>query len=259
MHPLDGPRLKVGRAESEIESLRRAEEAFRRESKYEIVRRNENPKTGNCVYRVRTHGSNPPQELAVDIGEIAHNLRSALEHLVHQLVLLAGNAPTWGTGFPISLTKSGTRRKPVFDIQRLDRLKGVLAKHQAMIEGLQPYKRGRGGKADALWRLHEINRFDKHRLLPVVAAKRGGLALSFWESEAAVEDISIRKLVMLKDGAKIGEAPAGVHVNPKLMPLIAFGRGSPEVVVGVGVLSVLTKALDRVSEIVETFAPDFRP
>ena len=59
MLDLYGPRLKVARAKSEIERLRLAEDTFRENTQYHIVRAEFNTKSGNYVYRVRIEGSPP--------------------------------------------------------------------------------------------------------------------------------------------------------------------------------------------------------
>jgi hypothetical protein len=43
----------------------------------------------------------PPIELSLLVGEIAHQMRSALDHLAFALVQAAGNTPTRRTAFPV--------------------------------------------------------------------------------------------------------------------------------------------------------------
>ena len=185
MHPLEGPRLKVRRADSKIKSLRGAEKVFMRESKYEVVRAEFNPKSGEYVYRVRASSPPPSLEWGVDIGEIAHNLRSALDRLVYQLAFLntAPKAPT-GTQFPIFLIGKTTKKRNGRLIAHFERegrryIASLRPSHQACIERLQPYKRGQGGRTNPSWMLSEINNADKHRLIQVVGGKTGaGPAIS---------------------------------------------------------------------------------
>ena len=173
MHPLDGPRLKVGRAESEIQVLDDAMFAIWKDSPYHIVRAERNPKTGNDIYRIQT--DMPPFSLdwGVTIGEIAHNLHSALDGLVYQLALLKTHTPTSYSQFPIFLVGRSSlpfsnKLPSQFEFPRTQ--KGRLAKrrgdgrymirdlrseHQTLIERLQPYKRGRGGRKNPLFRLKE--------------------------------------------------------------------------------------------------------
>ena len=98
-HPLDGPRHKLGRAQSQLEQLDAEMARFLRRDAYEITQRFE-PDTGRCTLSfVVKH--RPPLSWSVTIGEIAHNLRSALDHLACQLFLKAGGADCDATKFPI--------------------------------------------------------------------------------------------------------------------------------------------------------------
>jgi hypothetical protein len=47
-------------------------------------------------------------------------------------------------------------------------------KAQSIIEGLQPYHRGQAYATHPLWRIHELNRIDKHRLLHSTATNQSG-------------------------------------------------------------------------------------
>ena len=65
MEALDGPRLKVQRAESEIEALRSIDQAFMLDSDYDIFRAELNPKTGMRRYRIRINSSPPSLDWGV--------------------------------------------------------------------------------------------------------------------------------------------------------------------------------------------------
>lgn len=280
MLPLDGPRLKVRRAKSEIERLGDLQIAFIEGSQYHVIQGEFNPKTGECVYRVSTHSPPPDPGWGVSIGEISHNLRSALDGLVYQLALLKTKTPTGDTQqqFPIFLHGRTNRRdrkgNPIrqFEFRRgrngklvtnqpgIGRrmIRDLCPPHQAIIERLQPYKRGRKGRQCPLYWLQEINNADKHRLIQVVAAKWGaGPFLGFWpESADRPPSISIRRNVVLKDGAIFGEGPCNMHMHPKVIPLVAFSEGC-EAVRLKSVTFTLGIIAEHVSEIVESFAPEF--
>jgi len=130
----------------------------------------------------------PPREvISVLIGDALHNMRSALDHLAYALT----NAYT-----PSLTDEIGSRSEfPIFgDEDRKGRLgKGVtlfqssLAKIQgwdpaakAVVEGLQPYKRGNDFREDPLWALQELDRIGKHRLLHTGA---GGFDGTMWHTD----------------------------------------------------------------------------
>src|ERR1039458_2644244 len=105
---------------------------------------------------------------SVIVGDLLTNLRAALDHLAYQLVILDDGKPhDHKTHFPIlesAYNKQGTERLPVINpgIRRPD--------IQALIEEVQPYKRGEGNSAKQhqLWALNKLVNVDKHRLLLVV-------------------------------------------------------------------------------------------
>ena len=98
-------------------------------------------------------------------GDIVHNLRSALDHLARQLVLVGieispASAPLtekdWRRiEFPIAETLSK------YEAEKTRKIKGMLPEAVEAIDLLKPYKGGN----DALWRIHELDNIDKHRHL----------------------------------------------------------------------------------------------
>lgn len=266
MHALDGPRLKVRRAKSEVDAFGRIEQTFWKETDYKVVRAEFNPKTQKYAYRVSMKTS-PSQELGVLIGEMAHNLRSALDGLVYQLALLETDTPASNTQFPIFLvgrTKKRRRGKrkgliPHFEGMRLSdgrsMIRSLRLEHQTIIEGLQPYKRGRQGHRDPLFLLREINNADKHRLIQVVGFKPTGL---LWTGPGEVVEWPSysRRPIVLKDGAKLCEFSPNARVHPNLIPLIAFSEGCPAVK-NRSVTATFGSIVEEVSKIVERFGPEF--
>ena len=85
------------------------------------------------------------------LGEIAYNLRAALDYLVYELARHDSGAIQQGTQFPICDFKSR------FDGMRDRFLVGVNAAHRTAIEGLQPY-------SGCYWTaiLRDISNPDKH-------------------------------------------------------------------------------------------------
>jgi hypothetical protein len=106
-------------------------------------------------------------EIPLLIGEILQHLRSCLDHLVWQRVLMDGGTPTSSTEFPVckdAKAFKGVTRK----------LQGLSQDSVAKIEKAQPFVVVREAPENALiWVLHDLNRIDKHRLLlTAVAAVR---------------------------------------------------------------------------------------
>ena len=108
----------------------------------------------------------PDTSLVLLAGEILYQLRSSLDHLVHQLVILSGNANKLKNSrrhqFPIF------ERKADYDKRADGMIDGVSKNIASLVEQQQPYvQRPKGPRNDALWILQDLNNTDKHRLIPV--------------------------------------------------------------------------------------------
>ena len=278
-HPLAGPLLRVTRAERQIEALRRVEEDYWRDSGCRIIKAESDLATNEQIYRVLIDAV-PSIDWGICVGEIAHNLRSALDGLIWQLASPKARAEG-RTQFPIYLigrpvrgdngdrsffmprrTKAGTLRKAGGRGRGQRMLEGLEPRHQTRIEQLQPYKRGKGGAKSNLWLLNCINNADKHRLLLVTAASLGAVSTGIWgdDHKEALDWHTWHFGVPLKDGAEIGRAPLPfaekVGVYPNITPLVAFDEGCAEVE-GRRVITVLHLITEEVRSILESFVPDF--
>ena len=109
-----------------------------------------------------------PSDLSLIVGDCIHNLRSALDNLVHELALAyIGIDPlpegrARGLEFPVFGDREMTTRECRNKIGCID------PRAQADIKGLQPYNRGERFRRDPLWQLHQLSNMDKHRLPHVV-------------------------------------------------------------------------------------------
>ena len=154
---LEGVHAKIRRARNNLRSLECDIEEFCESEKERHILE---IKRGSALVL----DSNPP-ELLVDysirVGEIAYNLRSALDHLVWQLVLDNHEMPTAQNEFPIVRCerkyRKATRKK----------LRGIGQHHASLIERVQPYHKDRS-VGQHLWMLHLICNIDKHRYLNVI-------------------------------------------------------------------------------------------
>jgi len=180
MHPLDGVRQKIIRAEEHLVTIRADIE--RCLSQGEIVSKRD--VDDNRLFRFRPEIPAPDLRFSIIIGECLHNLRSALEYIVRQLVIVNNRTPTNANQFPICLHPPGS------DLNlRKDRLCGVSVKAKAVIEGLQPYKTPEFknfARYHPLWILSELNNIDKHRTLTLTSVAGGGDAeVRFIDSSGA--------------------------------------------------------------------------
>lgn len=151
--------LKLSQATKHLNALERDVTAFLCLNPFSDVREEE-AATGDEVYRVRI-SQEIPERWSADVGDVLHNLRSALDHLACELVKANGQPVTKETAFPISDDAVRFRNH----LPRV--LAGAGQAAFTAVENARPYK---GGNED-LWRLHQLDIIDKHRtIVPVCAA-----------------------------------------------------------------------------------------
>ena len=159
---LDGVAAKLARAEHGIDQLSQELSNFcaRLRDNTTMVER---PDLARI--QLEFHGPTPTLPLAYSIylGEIAYNLRSALDHLIWQLALANYKLPTRSNEFPIfsdkQKYKSAAKRKLV----------GVSNESIAAIALMQPFLN------DPKWlpleALQSFSNFDKHRTLHLLQVR----------------------------------------------------------------------------------------
>jgi hypothetical protein len=162
---LAGIRLKLARAWQQIDALKPDIKAFIATDPY-LPRVNFNPQTHELRVSVEVQCAPDPM-WGVRIGEIVHNFRSALDHLVWELVILSTrHAPARGSKnqFPIFETAAGFDGRGVSQFLRNVRTDAV-----DLIRSEQPFATGEGERSP-LWHLKELSDIDKHRTLHVTGA-----------------------------------------------------------------------------------------
>jgi hypothetical protein len=157
---LAGCNAKVNRAEEAIEAMAQEWIAWRQSNPYP-TRVEADPTSGE--YRVYFDFSiRVPERFPVLLGEVAHDLRSALDHLVwreavEQIGRKQADKKANSIAFPIHRTRVALNRSRVRQFVSDDAWR--------IIERHQPYDRGKPPRPKTLQMLHWINRIDKHRLL----------------------------------------------------------------------------------------------
>ena len=100
MADLTGVRAKLRRAEEHREAYDDLFESYLAASPYAIIFEYD-PETGWHTFRWSVESEPPLEELALIFSDILGNLRSTLDYLVWQLVLLGGRKPGRQTAFPV--------------------------------------------------------------------------------------------------------------------------------------------------------------
>jgi hypothetical protein len=257
-HPLDDCQTKLARADqlygellTEIEQWR-APGGARIEAEYR-------PKRREYVYIARVVP--PPLRWGAIFGDCLHNLRSSLDTLMWQLVVLRGGRPSRRTQFPIF------ERRAAYRTHASAMIEGVSRRDRGILERLQPFYHSRGGMPPGghpLAQLVRLSNIDKHRL---IHAATTGLGLFDDDGPRVVEGIpngdagqilktTWRRDIDLHDGDEIVRfrlAPTGsgpiVTINRQLGVGIGFGEWA-----SVSSLLYIREGIDRVLEV---FHPEF--
>jgi hypothetical protein len=154
---LAGIRMKLQRSNSQLDRLYVEMNGFSDQMPYALGDPKPNADHTQWVYPVRFRRP-IPLTWAVILGEVVHNLRSALDHSIFQLTLEYTGKELEGTAFPIS-------DKPTsWDLNARHQLRGVGCGVVDYVKRLQPYSTSHP-YASALWALHLLWNQDKHRLL----------------------------------------------------------------------------------------------
>ena len=155
---LIGPHMKIARAEAHLNEIEREHQRLIDSGTYTISKKDNRQKLRHII---RIESKATPRELALLVGEFAYSLRSALDQLAWQLALLKTGAkrPRRRTSFPVWSKLDEGRFGEV--------TRDILPAAVAVIDSLQPYKRGTAFRDDPLWILNELCITDKHVILPI--------------------------------------------------------------------------------------------
>jgi hypothetical protein len=162
----DSARLKIRRAREHIRSFNEHGQRFRDTSPYHVTRAVERSGREH-VYRVEIV-EDPPRVLGAIVGDVVHNLRSALDSIVFDLSL-AGNPDLSerqrrDVGFPIATEETSFRKTKKM-------LRFLSPDQQAAVEGVQPFRTlPSQPELEELVMVRDLNNWDKHRRLLVVPA-----------------------------------------------------------------------------------------
>jgi hypothetical protein len=250
---LTGPRLKVQRAEKHHRDLAEAIKRYLESHPYKVVTK-DNPEAGrrDLIFRV---GEEIPASLSLLSGDVVHNLRSALDHLMWQLVHANGGEPSYKTEFPVG------RSETHFEAIRARKTEGISESALDVLNSLKPYK----GGSEAFWRIHQLDVVDKHRLMLTVAATSADLIIDagavlrdILPSDATFDAPKIRipgaEATILRDGDVISSAPleGDTHDHMQFSGHVSFAE--PGVVEGESLVPALAELGRFTQGVIESFA-----
>ncbi|HTC63619.1 MAG TPA: hypothetical protein VK709_12310 [Candidatus Saccharimonadales bacterium] len=190
-------------------------------------------------------------EAALIIGDVYHNLRSALDILWFEIVSSTGLQTKW-TRFPIADTRQELTRPLGAALE-----KGQITKtlHDFVLDTIKPYREGNF----RIWAVNEMNIIDKHQLLipnfPMIAIE--GVRIQndeniIFELPVLFTDSSFRRrLSQINRSVSFGRSP---KVSDKGHAAIGYGfdLGNPHQ--GDPVIPTLNAVTKEVTGAIETFS-----
>jgi hypothetical protein len=248
---IDRVRLKIERAKKHVRDADIAIRAFLDDKPYTIgVKPHRVPEIRHTTLYVASVKA-VPDEITLMVGDAIHNLRSALDHVMWQLVEAAAGKPNRDTYFPIIVDGPKAAQQFASAIGRGE-IQKIAPEALKIIEEAQPYKT----LDQNLWLLHQLDIVDKHRLLLTVAAH-----MDKWGVDVAAGTtiwFDEYRFIPLVEGYEITSIPTATyerqsHEDFQLGAEVAFGESElPE---GELVLPTLNKFAELIDGIVSRFDP----
>ena len=258
-------RVKIERAKQHIRELNAEVKSFFDTHPY-VIGTKRNPQTRQLIYYV-TSVRETPITLAAIAGDVLQNLRSALDHLAYQLVLVGTSGV--GSAYHVSFPIADDAAK--YKSESIRKVKGMRQDGIDAINAIKPYKGGN----DTLWRLHKLNNIDKHRFLITVGSAFRSINLmahaeqvfrQVLASDPNFSDFgevklpkaffkSADRLFPLKAGDELFIDVPDAKVNEKMEFSFDVAFGEPQVVEGESLLETLQHMADLVDHLVFSFAP----
>ena len=162
---------KVERAKRHLGDLEADRRAYLEADPYRAIRERD-PETDKMVVRLRIDPP-IPTKLSLILGDVAHNLRTALDYLACHLVETNRGTVTDRTAFPVWRKNDSPTTAELGGLVK-DKLAGASPTAIAAVIGLEPHE---GGAGHQLWTVNEIDRLDKHQLLPVLGIDSGSVGI----------------------------------------------------------------------------------
>lgn len=241
--PLAGVKAKLARAHEHMEAVDAQWRAFGEAKPYTgFSKEGPEPNEWNCYLSFE----DIPIAISVTLGDVLHNLRSSLDHLVGCLVERHGGIVKRHHTFPIysdHATYEGNVNQRRRKNDRAGPLDGIPAQspERALIQSAQPYHRRDDSREHPLAVLNELVNIDKHRAIHVGAVypqAAGALDLLEWtpaDADLVDQALSWQPGQPLEGRTHIARLrfsdarPAtDVRVKANLSVGIAFGEGAPK-------------------------------
>ena len=158
-HEFEASELKVERAHKHLTEFYDKFSAFSRSDFYSMrVEKDPEKLTSELCIDMDWAGLEI-KKLGPIVGDILHNLRSALDIMYEQVILLCEGKPTAHSRFPIFPSREKLENCFISSALKQRQIRREIA--DFIVDEIRPYNGGN----EALWGLHELNVLDKHKAL----------------------------------------------------------------------------------------------
>lgn len=259
-------RPKIQRAKEHIRDLHVEVRAFlSTPPEPYVISTKRDPQTRELIYYVSSAVEEVPSRIGLIVGDVVENLRSALDYLAYQLVLVGspGVEPGRNVCFPVS--ENATR----YNSETPGKVKGMRKDAIKAINALKPYKGGN----EFLWTLHRLNNINKHRTLITVGAAhvassmppllRETLRAAFGDRGHSVplDEISVLSFnardikCPLKKGDELFRDVPDAEVDKDMQLYIEVVFGEPQILPCTMLAPTLLRMANSVDDIIVSFKP----
>jgi len=262
---LSASHAKVDRAVKHVKALKReARASVPKDGPYSVRFSEIDEQTGWCDVILVPHEGEKPH-LGVVLGDVIHNLRSALDYIVTALVDASGAQLTMQHQFPIFIDRRAYRNK--VGTAQAAKPGGPLAgiiHGLDIIEQLQPYHSQPNPRSDPLWSIYRFSNADKHREAATFLAEPGGsIQVSNFGDSALLEQEVISQFTSWPPDEECvihrlrfsRPYPQDLHAEVPTRPDLSFHTsafgGEPEHAVDIGSFRLVCKYVGMATDLFE--------
>jgi len=206
--PFTGARAKVDRAREQTNALAADFQRFY-DCKPYVVAQTLDPESRrkSAVFRA----TEPiPVEWSVILGEVFHDLRSALDNAIYEMICIEQGAALPQTEFPVfedelkymSSSKAGVPNLP----SGLHKIRGINVDAQKIVRELQPFqaRKAHPNSEPILALVHDLNITDKHRTIHLCRLRTDSGRYEVLRDIQTPIDLAL-PIGALDDGKRLGE------------------------------------------------------
>jgi hypothetical protein len=221
---LDGPKAKYERALEHLSVLDSNCRRFLETKPYSVTADFETDE-GGFVVRLNQREA-IPLNFSTCVGDVVHNLRSALDHAAWLLACRSTRVQrlwdedvAWRISFPITKDSDSFKRHKLLPYIDEDA--------KEVLERLQPYHAEDEPESHSLWRLHRASNIDKHRVLHPALARIDLSTVKFRPGAIDIEslDYDIERRIPIAEPVEDGDAIAVVRFKGKTPPEVFGSAG----------------------------------